>query len=98
MFDSKNRYITKGVEENVPLYLIMLMWELIDRENANTALDCLQIFRLSAEGNRQKVIHEQEQPKKFRKTYDLSATELFTGKVYVIDDGDHETMLLAEEY
>jgi len=25
-------------------------------------------------------------------------TETFTGKIYVIDDGEHETMLLAEEY
>lgn len=98
MFSSGKRYITRGVENNVPLYLIMIMWELIDREKQNTALDYLQIFRLSTEDNKQKIVHEQEQPKPFKKTYVYRMPETFTGKIYVIDDGDHETMLLAEEY
>ena len=98
MFDSKNRYITKGIESSVPLYLIMILWELIDREKQNTKLDYLQIFRLSTENGKQRIVHEQEQPKPFKKTYLYHMPETFTGKIYVIDDGDHETMLLAEEY
>ena len=62
MFDSKNRYITNGVQSNVPLYLIMILWELIDREKQNTQLDYLQIFRLSKENGKQRIVHEQEQP------------------------------------
>ena len=53
MFDSKNRYITSGIESSVPLYLIMILWELIDREKQNTKLDYLQIFRLSKENGRE---------------------------------------------
>ena len=98
MFDSKNRYITKGIESSVPLYLIMILWELIDREKQNTKLDYLQIFRLSKENGKQRIVHEQEQHKPFKKTYVYRMLETFTGKIYVIDDGDHETMLLAEEY
>lgn len=98
MFNSKNRYITKGIESSVPLYLIMILWELIDREKQNTRLDYLQIFRLSKENGKQRIVHEQEQPKPFKKTYVYRMPEIFTGKIYVIDDGDHETMLLAEEY
>lgn len=98
MFDSKNRYITKGIESSVPLYLIMILWELIDREKQNTRLDYLQIFRLSTENGKQRIVHEQEQPRPFKKTYVYRMPETFTGKIYVIDDGDHETMLLAEEY
>lgn len=98
MFDSKNRYITSGIESSVPLYLIMILWELIDREKQNNKLDYLQIFRLSKENGRQRIVHEQEQPKPFKKTYMYRMPETFTGKIYVIDDGDHETMLLAEEY
>ena len=98
MFDSKNRYITSGIESSVPLYLIMILWELIDREKQNTKLDYLQIIRLSKENGKQRIVHEQEQPKPFKKTYVYRMPETFTGKIYVIDDGDHETMLLAEEY
>lgn len=98
MFDSKNRYITSGIESSVPLYLIMILWELIDREKQNTKLDYLKIFRLSKENGKQRIVHEQEQPKPFKKTYVYRMPETFTGKIYVIDDGDHETMLLAEEY
>lgn len=98
MFDSGNRYITKGVEEQVPLVLMMIMWGLIDRKNQHTELDYLQVFTLSSENGMQSIIHEQEQPKPFKDNYTLEMLQTFSGKVFVIDDGDHETMLLAEEY
>ena len=82
MFDSKNRYITSGIENSVPLYLIMILWELIDREKQNTKLDYLQIFRLSKENGKQRIVHEQEQPKPFKKTYVYRMPETFTGKIY----------------
>ena len=47
----------------------------------------------------QKIVHEQEVPK-FRKEYYVPVCEggVVDNKVYVIDDGDYCTMLLAEEY
>lgn len=98
MFNSGNRYVTRGVDENVPLHLMMIMWVLIDRRKEVEELDYLQIFRFSVEDGQQVIIHEQEQPKPFKNRYTLTAQTTFVGKVYVIDDGDHETMLLAEEY
>ena len=98
MFNSGNRYVTRGVDSTVPLYLMMIMWVLIDRRKDVEKLDYLQIFRLSVENGQQVIIHEQEQPNPFKNRYTLTAPTTFIGKVYVIDDGDHETMLLAEEY
>ncbi|MGN0679705.1 MAG: DUF960 domain-containing protein [Oscillospiraceae bacterium] len=98
MFDSNSRYITKGVEEQVPLELMILMWIMIDRKKQSTTLDYLQVFTFSEENGTQTIVHEQEQPKPFKDIYKENFPHTFSGKVYVIDDGDHETMLLAEEY
>ena len=98
MFDGNSRYITKGIEEQVPLELMILMWIMIDRKKQNTELDYLQIFTFSEENGLQTIVHEQEQPKPFKDSYQKQFPHTFSGKVYVIDDGNHETMLLAEEY
>ena len=45
----------------------------------------------------QKIIHEQEQPQ-FKREYHIPTNHPITAKVYIIDDGEHSTMLLAEEY
>jgi len=63
--------------------------------------DYLQVFNLSAAGVGgtavQKVVHRQEEPP-YRKEQILASDAPVGAKVYVIDDGDHTTMLLAEEY
>lgn len=89
-----NRYITKGVQSKIPAVLQLFMY---DRISVVPKKDYLQIFRLSVLNGKQKIIHEQEQPE-FKREYLLSIPEPITAKVYVIDDGDHCTMLLAEEY
>ena len=43
------------------------------------------------------VHHASEQPQ-FEMTYIAEAKKPVTAKVYIIDDGEHCTMLLAEEY
>lgn len=95
MFSSK-RYFTRGVQAEIPFDLQMFMWFLV------TILpepkDHLQVFRLSASDNEtQHIIHEQEEPP-YHKEFDLVFDAPVNAKVYVIDDGDHSTMLLAEEY
>ncbi len=52
---------------------------------------------MSSENGEQKIIHEQEQPD-YRKEYIVSADCSIDAKIFVIDAGDHSTMLLAEEY
>ena len=57
----------------------------------------MQIFRLSESNGKQRIVHEQEVPE-YKREYLLAFPEPVNAKVYVIDDGDHCTMLLAEEY
>ena len=60
--------------------------------------DYLKVFRRSVENGLQGIHHTTEQPE-FDMTYVLAAADTkITQKIYVIDDGEHCTMLLAEEY
>ena len=97
-FKSGKRYITKGVEERIPLSYMLLIWEAIDRSGEERKLDYLQIFTFYVEDNRQKIKHTQENPR-YERVFDCGEAETtITEKVYVIDDGEHQTMLLASEY
>ena len=97
MFEkSKGRYLTRGVDETIPAVLQMFMWIAIDR--MPEPKDYLQVFRLSVVDGLQVIHHSAEQPE-YNMRYILAAyDEHVTAKVYVIDDGEHCTMLLAEEY
>ena len=93
---SNQRYITRGVIAEIPLELQIFMWECIDRLPENR--DYFQVFKLESLGGIQRITHFSEQPE-YSMQYLLSTiTNPITAKVYVIDDGDHSTMLLAEEY
>ena len=93
MFNGE-RYMTKGVQSDIPVVLQIFMWDCI---KAVPEPDYLQIFRFSEVDGKQKVVHEQEVPE-YKREYLLVFPNPITAKVYVIDDGDHCTMLLAEEY
>ena len=46
-----------------------------------------------------KIVHSQEMPEyKMEYLVKLQGAPIFVGKVYVIDDKTHSTMLKAEEY
>ena len=104
MFEKEDqRFLTPGIKEGVPLEVQLLLWHLID--NSNWQMDYLQIFELYKENHANKliIIHRQEEPEQKRKvTFQLGkyAKELqaLPSKIWVIDDGDHQTMLLPEEY
>ena len=91
----KNRFVTRGVMSEIPFELQLFLWLLID--NLNEPKDYLQVFRLSASEGVQHIIHQQEEPE-YHKEYDIKINAPVNAKVYVIDDDDHCTMLLAEEY
>ena len=90
------RYATSGVNSELPLLTQIILWGLIDTMEV-AEKDYLQVFCLSADGENQRIIHEQEQPE-YRKEYLFPSENPVTAKVYVIDDKTHSTMLLAEEY
>lgn len=99
MFDIENRYITKGIKNEVDGLTQIYMWQLID--NMEIQKDYLQVFTLSKvikDGCMlQQIVHQQEQPI-FKESIVIPAQHIINEKVYVIDDGDHSTMLLASEY
>lgn len=94
MFDNP-RYLTRGVDESIPLRLQSLLWNLIDLLPPER--DYLQVFWLEPLGEMQRIIHSSEEPE-YKKVLVVPSDEPITAKVYVIDDSDHCTMLLAEEY
>ena len=97
MFENNQpRYITRGIDNNIPLELQMFMWEAVDK--MPEPKDWLQVFNLSVENGLQVIKHTSEQPR-FKMTYILpTIAETVAEKIYIIDDGDYSTMLLAEEY
>ena len=94
-FNNK-RYITCGVSARVNLFLQCFMWQCIDE--LPTSKDYLQVFEFKEEDNKRIIVHSQEEPE-YKKEYLFYADiPFFNGKIFVIDDDTHSTMLLAEEY
>ncbi len=91
---SNQRYITRGVQAEIPLELQLFMWGCINR--LPEECDYFQVFRLENLNGIQKITHFSEQPE-YCMNYFIPCSKPITAKVYVIDDGDHSTMLLAEE-
>ena len=94
MFDN-NRYLTCGIDSKIPLDLQLFMWECVDQLPLKR--DYLQVFDLEQVGTMQSITHRSEEPE-YRKVYLLPSEKPITEKLYIIDDGDHSTMLLASEY
>lgn len=98
MFDKGNRYISRGINENIDLQLQVLLWSLIDELQIEK--DYLQIFNLSREGDVIIIEHSQEIPE-YKLSIRISAKDFsFQGnaKIYAIDSEEYSTLLLAEEY
>lgn len=97
MFEkSTPRYLTRGVNDSIPITLQLFMWECIDKMPAPK--DYLQVFTLSVENGLQVIKHTSEQPEYERKYVLPAVAEPITEKIYVIDSEEYCTMLLADEY
>jgi hypothetical protein len=85
MFESnKGRYLTRGVDAEIPQDIQLIMWEAIG--HMPEPKDYLQVFRLSVANVLQVIHHTAEQPN-FEMTYVLATVDTYvTEKVYVIDD------------
>ena len=94
MFDN-NRYLTCGVDRSIPIELQIFLWERV--EHMPAPKDYLQVFELSPSGSMQSITHSSEEPK-YHRVYMIPSDTPITEKLYIIDDGDHSTMLLASEY
>ena len=97
MFSNK-RVVTCGISNDLSPILQAVLWALIDEMNVPQK-DYFQVFKLSGIGDEQVIVHSQEHPE-YRKEHrmKLCGGSIFVGKIFVIDDGDHSTMLKANEY
>ena len=101
------KYMTKGIQDRIPLDLQILMWQMYDRcKEESKETDYLHTFQLkSLEGNlsNQEIVYKQEIPE-YERTYVIDVNQSVNEKIYIIEnnsDNEHETyvmMLLAEEY
>lgn len=89
-------YLTKGVQADIPFELQLFIWGCIDRLPEER--DYFQIFKLEVVGDIKIIHHFSEQPEYSIEYLLPTVTNPIAAKVYIIDDGDHSTMLLAEEY
>jgi hypothetical protein len=81
----------------IPPELQALMWTMIDI-NKGKKLDYLQVFNLYVIcSTLQFIEHSQEQPERKTEIFTIIENPI-TEKIFVIDDGEHSTMLLASEY
>ena len=94
MFPSQ-RYATAAVSREIPLTVQLFLWQCIDALPFSP--DYLQVFELSTERGRLRIVHAQEYPD-YRKEYMLRSDVPITAKLYVINDTNHATMLFCEEY
>lgn len=102
----KKRYETRGISEQLDVTYRFIMWSLIDTLKEQMDLDYLQVFEFVTESENKsitpknyilKLIHHQEEPY-YRKKYEMPVKSVINGKIFVIDDGDHCTMMWADEY
>ena len=89
------RYLTCGVDRTIPLELQMFLWKCVERMPAPR--DYLQVFQLKPVGILQSITHSSEEPA-YKMEYVIPMENPIAEKVYIIDDGDHSTMLLSSEY
>ncbi len=92
---SNQRYITRGVQAEIPFELQLFMWVCID--SLPSERDYFQVFKLENKDGIQKIMHFSEQPE-YCKEYIIPTNNPITAKVYIIDNDEYSTMLLAEEY
>ncbi len=106
----KKRCETRRIADELDVSYRFILWTLVDslRDDKNTDIDYLQVFEFICDTDgaitkdptktyMQRIIHTQEVPE-YRKEYDFPAGSVINGKIFVIDDGDHCTMLWADEY
>lgn len=59
MFNQENRYLTKGINEDLDIRLQLKIWNLIDELKELMQVDYLQIFRISKINNSKiEIVHE----------------------------------------
>ena len=92
------RYITSGVNEQISIDIQLFCWYCYEVVKATGKYDYLQVFELKTVGeDTQQIEHRQEVPE-YNQVYKLRANDSINQKIFIIEEGNSVTMLLAEEY
>lgn len=99
---NKERFVTRGISEEVDIRIQLAIWTLIDilNNNTNIEVDYLQIFKVRKDGNFVIIQHEQECPK-YKSIHMIDADDIQIDseiKIYAIDSGEYSTILFPYEY
>lgn len=100
------RYMTKGIQESLPIEVQFFLWELqMNLRATKKDIDYLQVYRLSTivkDCKTFQVIHHEAEKPKHSAMYCLEAESCIKDKIYIITDNYEdslvETMLFASEY
>ena len=84
---NKERYLTRGISNEIPLEIQILLWSMIDKLNVKK--DYVQVFEIE---------HRQEVPKYKSDIVVKNVGISSKVKIFVIDDGEYSTMMLSSEY
>lgn len=98
MFKKDNRYVTRGVNDEVDIRLQLIMWSMIDKlkDEGNVELDYLQVFKVRKEGKKIVINQSQEVPE-YSCTYEIELEDIQIDdeiKLYVIDNGFEGSIIL----
>lgn len=94
---NKERYLTRGVSNEIPLEIQILLWSMID--GLNVKKDYLQVFEIEPmDVNLLKIEHRQEVPRYKKEIVVINVRISSKVKIFVIDDGVYSTMMLSSEY
>ena len=102
MFKKDNRYVTRGVNDEVDIRLQLIMWSMIDKlkDEGSVEVDYLQVFKIRKKDSKVVINQSQEVPE-YSCTYEIEIEDIQIEdeiKVYVIDSGEYSTMLFPSEY
>ena len=102
MFKKDNRYVAKGVNDEVDIRLQLIMWSMIDKlkDEESVEVDYLQVFKIRKKDSKVVINQSQEVPE-YSCTYEIEIEDIQIEdeiKVYVIDSGEYSTMLFPSEY
>ncbi|MGI2243926.1 DUF960 family protein [Staphylococcus cohnii] len=102
-----NRYITRGIDNNLPITLQKQVWQIVtqreqEQSKVNELLDYFHIFQFNTRHNQLYIKHKQERPE-YVKIHKANYSKVINiNKVYIIREDDvdlsYYVMLLPEEY
>lgn len=89
------RFITSNADNRIPTETQLLLWVMYDC--TPEPRDYFHVFELTERNGLQMIRHFQEEPE-WEETAAHHTDSAVTEKVYIIQDDDVVTMLLAEDY